>query len=159
MNLNSYRPPHAIEGPAFPPGFRNIATALVALVLAAGAKALLSLPDATIAAIDGRVKILVACAVLLVLYTTYWFHASRIRIDETGMTQTWLFNKRIVWVDVVSSRMIAIPGVEFIFPPRLVVSSGFGRFKAFNGGNPDIWQEFARIHVHFRKNKRQPEAQ
>ena len=136
-----------------------MATLLVVVILAIGAKALLSLPEAVITAIDGRVKILVVCAVLLVLYTTYWFRASRIRIDETGMTQTWLFNKRIVWDEVVTSRMIAIPGMEFIFPPRLVVSSGFGRFKAFNGGNTYIWQEFARIHMHFRKNKQLPEAQ
>ncbi len=151
MNLTPYNPSATFEGPAFPRSFRYLATVLAAVTIYISAQALLSLPAATIAAIDYRVKILVACALLLVVYTTYWFHASRIKIDETGITQTWLFNKRVRWTEIVSSRLIAIPRLECIFPPRLVISSGFGRFKAFNGGDPVLWQEFARIHFHFRK--------
>ncbi|HEV7930170.1 MAG TPA: hypothetical protein VGP12_08580 [Nitrosospira sp.] len=151
MNSNPYQPPHAFEAAAFSRGFRCTVAIFVAAILYSGTQALLILPEGAIAAADLRVKILVAAAIFLLLYTTYWFQAGRIRIDEQGITQTWIFNKRVLWTEVISARLMAVPKAEFLFPPRLIVSSGFGRFKAFNGGEAVIWQEFAQIHLHYRK--------
>lgn len=151
MNPAYYQPAQAFEGPAFSRGFRFVVTTFVAAILYSGTQAVLTLPAGAIAAMDIRVKLLVAAAVLLLIYTTYWFHAARIRIDQDGITQTWIFNKRVLWAEVISARLMAAPKAEFIFPPRLIVSSGFGRFKAFNGGDRAVWQEFARIHLHYRK--------
>jgi hypothetical protein len=151
MNQNFYTPQQALEGPAFSRGFRIVATIFVAAILYGGTHAVLTMPEGAITALDIRLKLLVAGAALLLLYTTYWFHVARISIDEQGITQTWIFKKRVLWTEVISARLMAVPKTEFIFPPRLIISSGFGRFRAFNGGDTAIWKEFARIHLHYRK--------
>jgi hypothetical protein len=81
-----------------------------------------------------------------------WFLRSTVTIDDKGIKQTWLVNRQVEWRDVRSAKMIGIPFVSWLFPPRLVVRTG-NSFTTFNGGSRAVLVEFAKISLAFQMKK------
>ncbi|MDB5842103.1 MAG: hypothetical protein JWQ23_4055 [Herminiimonas sp.] len=141
MNMQFYRPEHAVSGPAYSRWFKLLAT-IVALALAGyGASVALRYP---LLQYGTGVKLLLLGAAGMLALSYYWFLRSSITIDEKGITQSWLYNRHVEWRDVRSAKMIGIPFAGWLFPPRLVVRTG-NSFSTFNGGTQDILIEFAKI--------------
>jgi hypothetical protein len=75
-----------------------------------------------------------------------------VAIDARGIRQTWMFNREVEWRDVRSAKMIGIPFLTWLFPPRLVVRTGTA-FMTFNGGSRDLLVEFAKISLAYQMKK------
>lgn len=144
-----YAPDKAVSGPAYGGGFKVVATILTLVLLAYGASVAwrFELPSFSIG-----VKLLLICAVAMLLVSWYWFLRARTTIDATGIRQTWLYDKQVTWSDVRGAKMIGIPYLSWLFPPRMIVRTG-SAFTTFNGGSRDILIEFAKISLAFQMKK------
>lgn len=147
--MSFYTPDKAVTGPAYSRGFKVFATIVtVALVLYCASIALrFPLP-----AFGIGVKALLAGAAAMLAVSYYWFLRACTTVDERGIHQTWVYNKQVAWSDVRGARMIGIPYLTWLFPPRMVVRTG-NAFVTFNGGTQDILIEFAKISLAFRMKK------
>lgn len=149
MSMQFYQPEKAVSGPAYNPWFKLLAT-VVSLGLAAYAITIaVRFP---LLQYGFGVKALLACAALLLGVSYYWFLKSKTTIDARGITQTWMFDKRVEWRDVRGAKMIGIPYAGWLFPPRLVVRTG-NSFSTFNGGNQAVLIEFAKISLAFQMKR------
>lgn len=149
MSIAFYKPEKTIDGPAYGIWFKLVAS-VVSLGLAAyGAGIALRFP---LLQYGFGVKALLFCAALMLVVSYYWFLRSTTRIDERGITQTWLYNKQVEWRDVRGAKMIGIPYAGWLFPPRLVVRTG-NSFTTFNGGSQEVLIEFAKISLAFQMKR------
>ena len=82
----------------------------------------------------------------------YWFLRAQTTIDATGIRQTWLYDKQVLWSDVRGAKMIGIPYASWLFPPRMIVRTGTA-FTTFNGGSREVLIEFAKISLAFQMKK------
>ena len=149
MKPNFYQPGRTITGPAYSIWFKILAT-LVCVGLGAYAVRIgLSFP---LMQYGFGVKILLLGAAVMLVVSYYWFLRSTVTVDARGITQTWMYNKRVEWDDVRSAKMIGIPYLSGLFPPRLIVRTGTA-FVTFNGGSRELLVEFARISLAFQLKK------
>ena len=143
---NFYHPEHAVTGPAYSPWFKLMATVLCAGLLAYGASIAMRFP---LGQYGIGVKALLAAAALLLVVSYYWFLRGTTTVDEQGIRQTGIVDKRVEWRDVRGAKMIGIPYAGWLFPPRLVVRTG-NAFMTFNGGSQAVLVEFAKITLAFQ---------
>ncbi|HJV76430.1 MAG TPA: hypothetical protein VJ654_19580 [Noviherbaspirillum sp.] len=149
MKLNFYTPERTVTGPAYSSLFKLLAT-VVTIVLAAYAFTItLRFP---LLEYGFGVKMLLLGAALMLAISYYWFLRSQVTIDEKGITQTWMYNRHVEWRDVRGAKLIGIPYLSWIFPPRLVVRTG-NSFSTFNGGSQAVLVEFAKISLAFQMKK------
>lgn len=147
--MSFYVPDKTVTGPAYSRGFKVFAT-IVTLALAlycASIAMRFALP-----AFGIGVKALLGGAAIMLAVSYYWFLRARTTVDVRGIHQTWVYNKQVAWSDVRGARMIGIPYLTWLFPPRMVVRTG-NAFITFNGGTQDILIEFAKISLAFRMKK------
>lgn len=149
MELNFYKPEKAVTGPAYSPLFKVMATAVTAVLAAYALDITLRFP---MLQYGFGVKMLLLGAALMLAISYYWFLRSTVTIDDTGITQTWLYSRKVAWRDVRSAKMIGIPYLTWIFPPRLVVRTGTA-FTTFNGGSQALLIEFAKISLAYQMRK------
>ncbi|RJF97115.1 hypothetical protein [Noviherbaspirillum saxi] len=149
MTPNFYKPQHTVSGPAYGLWFKFVATVITALVAVYGANIALRFP---LSEYGFGVKALLAGAGLMLLFSYYWFLRSTVTIDDKGITQYWMYNRHVEWSNVHSAKLIGIPFLSAIFPPRLIVRAG-NTFTTFNGGSQALLVEFARISVAFQAKK------
>jgi len=90
---------------------------------------------------------ILAAGMALLAYMLFGWFGTVIRESEAG-----LYNKQVEWRDVRSAKMIGVPYLGAVFPPRLVVRSGIA-FTTFNGGSRDVLVEFAKISLAFQMKK------
>lgn len=149
MKTNFYRPETPVTGPSYSNWFKLLAT-LVTLGLALYASSVVwRFP---LAQYSWWVKALLFFGAVMLALSYYWFLRSTITVDERGITQTWLYNKHVEWRDVRSAKMIGVPYVSWLFPPRLVVRTGIA-FTTFNAGSRAVLIEFAKISLAFQMKK------
>jgi hypothetical protein len=149
MKLEFYKPEKTVAGPAYSKLFKVFAT-IMTIVLAAYALSItLRFP---LLQYGFGVKALLLCAALMLGVSYYWFLRSTITIDDKGITQTWMYNRHVEWRDIRSAKMIGIPYLSWIFPPRLVVRTG-NSFTTFNGGAQAVLVEFAKISLAYQMKK------
>lgn len=149
MTLRWYQPEKAVTGPSYSLWFKFVAT-IISLTLAAyGISVVLRFP---ILQFGFGVKLLLAGAVLMLGVSYYWFLRARTTIDEKGIRQTWLYTRQVPWSDVRGVKMLGIPFLSWIFPPRLVVRTG-NAFMTFNGGTHDLLIEFAKIALAYQNTR------
>lgn len=141
-----YQPARAVSGPAYGAGFKLFASAVTLGLLAYGASVALRFP---LARFGPGVQALLLGAALMLGVSQYWFLRATTTIDAAGIRQSWLYDKRVDWRDVRGAKMIGIPYLSWLFPPRMVVRTG-GAFMTFNGGSPALLVEFAKISLAFR---------
>lgn len=144
-----YAPEKAVSGPAYGAGFKLVASNLTLLLLAYGASVAWRFP---LPSFSLGVKLLLVAAVAMLLVSWYWFLRSRTTIDATGIRQTWLYDKHVAWSDVRGAKMIGIPYLSWLFPPRMIVRTG-SAFTTFNGGSREVLIEFAKISLAFQMKK------
>ena len=68
------------------------------------------------------------------------------RIDEVGITQTWLGNRQIRWEDLHFAKFIPLPASK-----RLICFQSRGRPVIFQAGTPELQIAFARIALVYRR--------
>jgi len=149
MSIAFYKPAKTVSGPSYSLWFKLLATVVSIGLALYGANIALRYP---LLQYGLGVKALLLCAALMLIVSYYWFLRSTITIDERGITQTWLYNRQVEWRDVRSAKMIGIPFLGWLFPPRLVVRTG-NSFSTFNGGTRDVLVEFAKISLAFQLKK------
>lgn len=144
--MNFYKPEKTITGPSYGLGFKLVSSILTLGLFAYGASIALRFP---LLSFGFGVKALIAGAGLMLAVSYYWFLRAQTTIDADGIGQTWLYDKKAEWRDVRGARMIGIPYLAWLFPPRLVVRTG-NSFITFNGGSRQLLIEFARISLAFQ---------
>jgi hypothetical protein len=144
-----YRPQATVTGPSYSPWFKAVATVVCAALALYGIDVALRFP---LAQYGFAVKALLVCAALMLVVSYYWFLRSTVIIDDKGVTQTWLYDRKVEWRDVRGAKMIGIPYAGWLFPPRLVVRTG-NAYMTFNGGSQAVLVEFARISLAFQMKK------
>jgi hypothetical protein len=146
MNMQFYHPEKSVTGPAYGGWFKILATVVSVALAAYAASVVLRFP---VLQYGFGVKALLMVAALMLGISYYWFLRSTTIIDEKGIRQTWLYDKRVEWRDIRGARMIGVPYLTWLFPPRLVVRTG-NSFATFTGGSRDVLIEFAKIALAFR---------
>jgi hypothetical protein len=149
MQTGFYQPAATVTGPAYGPGFKLMATVVCAVLAGYGMTVGLRYP---LLQYGLSVQLLLLGATVMLGVSYYWFLRSVVIIDERGMRQTWMFNREVEWRDLRSAKMIGIPFLTWLFPPRLVVRTGTA-FVTFNGGSRDVLVEFARISLAYQMKK------
>jgi hypothetical protein len=147
--MSFYQPAASVTGPAYGSGFKMLATSLTLALFAYGASVLWRFPMLSFG-IGVKALILGASVMLAVSY--YWFLRAQITIDANGIRQSWVYDKQVKWEDVRGAKMIGIPYLSWLFPPRMVVRTG-SAFMTFNGGSQDVLIEFAKISLAFQMKK------
>lgn len=148
-SMQFYQPETSVTGPAYSPWFKCLATTVTLLLAAYGLRVVSNFP---LAQYGFGIKALLAGSAVMLLVSYYWFLKSTITIDEAGITQTWMYNRQVAWRDVRSAKMIGIPYLSSIFPPRMVVRTG-NAYATFNGGSQAVLVEFARISLAFQMKR------
>ncbi|MFC7515546.1 hypothetical protein ACFQUU_11065 [Herbaspirillum sp. GCM10030257] len=149
MTLDFYKPQQPLTGPAYSLWFKLLATVVTILLATYGMNIAIRFP---LMQYGFGVKALLAGAALMLIISYYWFLRSTITINESGITQRWMYNRHVEWRDIRSAKMIGIPYLSAIFPPRLVVRTG-NSFTTFNGGSQSILVEFAKISLAYQMKK------
>jgi len=149
MTTQFYRPAQPVTGPAYSFWFKLLATVITVLLVGYGIRVAMNFPllDYSLG-----VKLLLLAAALMLPLSYYWFLKSTITIDDKGITQTGLYDRHVEWNDVRGVKMIGIPYLSAIFPPRLVVRTGVA-FATFNGGSRPVLIEFANIALAYQLRK------
>ncbi|WP_199739024.1 hypothetical protein [Herminiimonas sp. KBW02] len=149
MTMNFYKPEKTVTGPAYSLWFKILASVFSISLFVYAIDITRRFP---LLEYGLSVKVLLFGAAVMLVVSYYWFLRSTITIDDKGITQTWLYNRQVEWRDVRSAKMIGIPFLSWLFPPRLVVRTG-NSFSTFNGGTQDILIEFAHISLAFQMHK------
>jgi hypothetical protein len=147
--MQFYEPAGAISGPAYGAGFKTFASLLTVALLAYGVSITLRFP---VLSYGFGVKAMLLCAAALLMVSYYWFLRSVTTIDAAGIRQSFVVDKRVEWRDVRGAKMIGIPYLSWLFPPRMVVRTGTS-FTTFNGGSRELLIEFAKISLAFQMKK------
>lgn len=147
--MQFYQPAVPVAGPAYGGGFKIIATFITVVLLGYGASVALRFP---LFGYGFGVKVLLVGATSLLLLSYYWFLRSRTTIDAAGIRQSWVMDKQVAWSEVRGAKMIGIPYMSWLFPPRMIVRTG-NSFTTFNGGSRDLLVEFAKISIAFQMKK------
>lgn len=147
--MSFYQPSAKVTGPAYGMGFKVVAT-IITIMLAFFTISVASRHPLMLFGFG--VKALLAAAALMLCVSYYWFLRSRTTIDADGIRQTWLYDKHVQWSDVRGAKMIGIPYMSWLFPPRMIVRTG-SAFTTFNGGSQEVLIEFAKISIAFQMKK------
>ena len=146
MTVQFYQPEHPIAGPAYSTWFKYLATTVTIALAAYALRIIMQFP---LANYGFGIKALLVFAAGMLIVSYYWFLKSNTTVNQNGITQTWLYDKQVCWADIRSAKMIGIPYLGWIFPPRLIVRTGIA-FTTFNGGDQALLVEFARISLAYR---------
>jgi len=144
----NYQPATPVEGPAYARRFRVFACLLTIVLVVYGISVAARFP---LTSFSLGTQWLLAGMTLLLVTTCWFFINARVTITHEGIHQTWLIDKKIAWRDIRGVRMLGIPGLHHLFPPRLMVRTQSGFFLSFPGGSPQLLEEYARIAVAFQR--------
>jgi hypothetical protein len=125
-----------ISGPAYSRGYRIGAAIVLLLVAAQGLRAWDEIAPAIHTQggwmlIGGAFVLLASFVLLLTSVTT---------VDAAGLRQSGLIERKIGWSEIRHARVRG-----FGFARRLVLSTGYGKFRAFYGGTPQLLAAFEKI--------------
>lgn len=144
--MSFYRPERAVSGPSYGRGFKSVSTVLTIALAAYAVSVALRYP---LPAFSLGVQALLLGAGAMLAVSLYWFLHATTTIDADGIRQTGVIDKKVRWDEVRGAKMIGIPYLSWLFPPRMIVRTGTA-FATFNGGTQDVLVEFARISLAFQ---------
>lgn len=127
--------PTPASGPAYPLAARLGASVLTLLVLAAGTAAFDALAQQPL-----RAWLLPGAGLAVVAGSYYFLMCSVTTIDERGIGQSGLIEKRVEWSELRSARVAGFGTAR-----RLLVRTDRGKFRVFFGGTPRLAQAFVAI--------------
>lgn len=149
MTFKYYSPERPVTGPAYNRIFKIIASIVILLLVAYGLQAALKL---SLMELSFGVKAILAFLAVFVGLSYYWFLRATVTIDEQGITQKWIIDRSVAWNEITGVKVIGIPFLGRLFPPRMIVRAG-SRFTTFNGGSPEVVTEFEKISLAYRARK------
>ncbi|MBI2771675.1 MAG: hypothetical protein HYX47_18765 [Burkholderiales bacterium] len=132
----------SIEGPAFSPAFKLLASALV--FGTAGWFVQLWLAGKVS---GGAVSIFTwfLAAMCMMLYTWWCIVRSVTRLDGQDLQQTWMWNKKMELRELAYGKLIRVRGFDWLIAPRLYVRTLMGKFAVFYATDPAMIAEFERL--------------
>ena len=68
---------------------------------------------------------------LLLAWTGWEVLHSRVRMDEQGLHQSWIWHKHMAYDDLAYAKLIRVRGLEWLMAPRLYVRTLVGKFAVF----------------------------
>ena len=120
--------PHGqpLQGPAFSPAFKFIATVLVAVT--SGWFVQLWLAGKVS---GGTVSIFswFLAALAIMVYTWWCIVRSVTRLDGQALSQTWVWDKKMELRELAYGKLIRVRGLEWLIAPRLYVRTLMGKFS------------------------------
>ncbi|HWP13933.1 MAG TPA: hypothetical protein VNN06_19065 [Ramlibacter sp.] len=136
-----------MEGPAFSPVFKLLATGLVfgtafwLVHLWMGGKV-----------VGGLVSILswFLAGLAIMLYTWWWIVRSRTRLDTQALYQSWMWDKKMELRELAYGKVIRVRGLDWLIAPRLYVRTLTGKFAVFYAADPGLISEFERMVVELK---------
>ncbi|MBP7568070.1 MAG: hypothetical protein KA795_18895 [Burkholderiaceae bacterium] len=132
----------AVDGPAFSPAFKLLATLIVGGC--AWFMYLLWQRGGMAGAATTGIGWFIAALALLVV--TWWFIlTSRSRVDSQALTQSWIWNKRLDLRELAYCRLIRVRGLDWLIAPRLYARTLLGKFAVFYAASPELIAEFERL--------------
>lgn len=84
-------------------------------------------------------------AITIMAYTWWHILRSATRIDNTGLYQSWLWDKHMDLRELAYGKVIRIRGLEWLIAPRLYVRTLMGKFAVFYASSPAMIAEFDRL--------------
>ena len=82
---------------------------------------------------------------LLLAWTGWEVWRSRVRLDQTGLQQTWIWHKRMAYDDLAYARLFRVRGLEWLMAPRLYVRTLVGKFAVFYVTDARVMAECQRL--------------
>lgn len=124
-----------VAGPTYRPLTRALALALVLGLLGWTGASVLRAHDAL-----GPAHWAAGAAILgALLWPLPALLLGRTEVDARGVRQLGWQGREVLWSEVARARFLRLPGA-----PRLLLSTGFGRVKAFHSGSPALDEAFER---------------
>ena len=85
------------------------------------------------------------------LACTAWFVViSRISLDTTGITQSWMWTKHFDFDDLAIAQPIRVRGLEWLIAPRLYVRTLAGKFSVFYVSDTTVLLEMERLSLELK---------
>ena len=137
----------AVEGAAFSPVFRLLASAIVGGCML-GLAQLWSMGALGTARTSGVGWFVAGLAMMA--WTWLAILRSRTRIDGEGLYQRWVWDKRMAYDDLAYGKLIRVRGLDWLIAPRLYVRTLMGKFAVFYGATPELIAEFERLVAELR---------
>jgi hypothetical protein len=81
----------------------------------------------------------------LLAWTTWHVMHSRVRLDATGIHQTWIWDKHMAYDELAYAKLIRIRGLEWFMAPRFYVRTLMGKFAVFYVSSPHVQAECERL--------------
>lgn len=143
-----------VSGAAYSAYFKCLASGVVWLLGWYGWRAAALIPDMHMPLAREHLGMLVLTGGAACLLLLSWWHflTSTTTVDAHGIRQTWIVDRSVSWDAVRHARLIGLPFLERLFPPRLVLQTRQGNFVTFHGGTPALLEAFARIAAIRRAN-------
>jgi hypothetical protein len=131
-----------VEGPAFGPVIKALASGLLLALLYWGLRGGGDLMAARWSATNAAFAI----AVLLVIALGYyWIMVSRTAVDATHIRQSWMWPKEVALSDITQAKFIYVPYLSWLIAPRLVVRAAGRGFFVFHAASPAVLRAFAKL--------------
>ncbi len=106
------------ERPAFPILVRCAATALMAALLVQGAGLV---PEVRWGEQTASSLAMGGLLIVLLGWTYYWIMASRFRLTDVALEQSWIWPKRVLLSEITQAKLVRVPRLEWMVAPRLVL--------------------------------------
>jgi hypothetical protein len=134
-----------VHGPAYTRAFKGAATVVVLLVVVQAMRAW----DVLGPALSGQAGWIFIGGFFVLLGSYALLLRSQTRVDAEGIRQTGIIDKAVRWDEIKVARLRGFP-----FARRLVVSTGYGKLRAFYAGTQELEAAFARISAAFPRPAR-----
>lgn len=132
----------SIEGPAFSPVFKAIATLLVF-----GTAAWMASLWTQGKVVGGVVSILswFLAALAMLVYMWWLILRSRTSLDSQAIRQTWAWEKKLELRELAYGKIVRVPGLDWLVAPRVYLRTLMGKFAVFYAADPAMVREFERL--------------
>ncbi|WP_428852152.1 hypothetical protein [Imbroritus primus] len=135
------------SGPAYSTYFKCLASGVVWLLAWYGWRTVVMMSDVHVPLVREHLGMLLLAGGAGCLLLLSWWHflTSTTTVDVHGIRQTGIVNRSVEWEALRHARLIGLPFLERLFPPRLVLQTRQGHFVTFHGGTPALLEAFAHI--------------
>ncbi|MBC7957934.1 MAG: hypothetical protein H7Y33_18955 [Cytophagales bacterium] len=131
-----------LEGPAFTPLVKALASALVLGMAFYGWRVL---PQLLAQRSSWVAWVFLLMMVVFVLVCYAWILRSRTSISESHIHQTWVTDKQVALADITQIKLIHIPRLAWLISPRLMVKTRMPGTMVFHTADPQVLAAFDRL--------------
>ena len=131
-----------VTGASFGIMFRIYTLALITIIVALGIQAK---GDIAMHDLPRNVLIFFSGAIALVTYTAYWIFAARTTITPQDITQTFVWNKRMLLGEIAYVKYVRIPYLSWLIAPRAYIRNPQGKFTFIYGSTLELQAIFAKM--------------